>query len=146
MLDYLRAFKMVVVGNRAFSMSAIAMIGCELDGWTLKTNTGQVYKLNTEETQIFKRECQQGLILAPSSDPLAFLRQALNWIVLHNRAINLQAIMAVGETPDFKDHMTVHLFGGWEVILTPIESQMFKRECQNLIFEAQKLATRLQPR
>lgn len=145
-MDYLRAFQMVVVSGQAFSLNAIAMIETQPDGWDLKTNTGEIFNLTNPETTVFRRECQQGVINA-SPEPFAFLRQRLNWIVMPNLAINLNAIMVVQEQPEpFRGSLKIFLFGGWQVNINPIHAQIFQRECQNLIFEAQKLASRLQAR
>jgi hypothetical protein len=148
-MEYLRPFKMVIVQNRAFSLESIASIEKAENEWTIQMNTGQVFALSQEETQIFKSECLRigtGDGGKYGNETFAFMRQFLNWVVLQNRAINLRSVMMIEKSPDTDTYVyTVHLLGGWEIFLSQLESRQYQKECMSVIIEAKKLQNKLQP-
>lgn len=149
-MQFLRQFGMLLVNHRAFAIAGMSLVEARPDGWRFVTVTGIPFMLDQIEADICKQEILQSrgniipISTAKYDSPLNCFR-AFNWIVLPYRAFNAQAITAIeireGTLPTA--HYRLTFMNNLQVDLNPQETKFFDRECQNIIYETQRVVNQM---
>lgn len=149
-MQFLRQFGMLLVNHRALAIAGMSMVEARPEGWRFVTVTGISIPLDRVESDICKQEIlnSRGNIIPISSakydSPLNCFR-LFNWVVLPYRAFNTQSITAIEmrESMTPSAHYRLIFMNNMQVDLNPQETKFFDRECQNIIYETQKVMSQM---